>query len=97
SAVHNTPCAHRWMSALPPKADKEQTSRDVRFVPKADSCTAANDVRDGTRTQLFNRLMASGRSTPIGTRAMSKARSSRHMNLFHAPGRDGRCGGRRRK
>jgi hypothetical protein len=24
-----------------PKADKEQTSQDVRFVPKADSCGAA--------------------------------------------------------
>jgi hypothetical protein len=23
----------RWMSALPPKADKWQTSRHVRFVP----------------------------------------------------------------
>ena len=32
----------RAMSALPPKADIEPRSRDVRFVPKADSCTAAN-------------------------------------------------------
>ena len=31
------------MSALPPKADKEQPSRYVRFVPKADIRTAAND------------------------------------------------------
>src|SRR5215472_2201484 len=29
------------MSALPPKADIETQSRDVRFVPKADSCSAA--------------------------------------------------------
>jgi hypothetical protein len=29
------------MSALPPKADISQTSWDVRFVPQADSCTAA--------------------------------------------------------
>ena len=29
------------MSALPPKADMVQRNRDVRFVPKADSCTAA--------------------------------------------------------
>jgi len=29
------------MSALPPKADKEQTSGDVRFVPKADERAAA--------------------------------------------------------
>jgi hypothetical protein len=29
------------MSALPPKADNGTQSRIVRFVPKADSCTAA--------------------------------------------------------
>src|SRR5262245_2971218 len=32
------------MSALPPKADEKQTSRYVRFVPKADSCTATDDA-----------------------------------------------------
>jgi hypothetical protein len=32
----------RIMSALPPKADMVQRGHDVRFVPKADSCTAAN-------------------------------------------------------
>jgi hypothetical protein len=31
----------RLMSALPPKADINERDRDVRFVPKADSCTAA--------------------------------------------------------
>ena len=30
------------MSALPPKADMCSAKWDVRFVPKADSCTAAN-------------------------------------------------------
>jgi len=34
------------MSALPLKADKQQTCRNVRFVPKADSCTAAKKRRD---------------------------------------------------
>jgi hypothetical protein len=29
------------MSALPPKAEMDQHGRDVRFVPKADSRTAA--------------------------------------------------------
>ena len=29
------------MSALPPIPDIRQRDRDVRFVPKADSCTAA--------------------------------------------------------
>jgi hypothetical protein len=32
------------MSAFDPKADKHQTSQFVRFVPKADSCTAAKDI-----------------------------------------------------
>jgi len=34
------------MSALPPKADIGPQPRDVRFVPKADSCTAAIDAKD---------------------------------------------------
>src|SRR5262249_44581195 len=33
---------HAAMSVLPPKADKWQTSRDVRFVPKGDIRTAAD-------------------------------------------------------
>src|SRR6516225_10397029 len=36
----------RVMSALPPKADIGTQSRNVRFVPKADSCTAANSTAD---------------------------------------------------
>src|SRR5262249_7231492 len=36
-----TLCGVRSMSALPPKADIGTQSRNVRFVPKADSCTAA--------------------------------------------------------
>jgi len=35
------------MSALPPKADIGGASMDVRFVPKADSCTAANGGKEG--------------------------------------------------
>jgi hypothetical protein len=33
---------HPLMSALPPKADIAGRRLDVRFVPKADSCGAAN-------------------------------------------------------
>src|SRR5215510_8952276 len=33
------------MSALPPKADKQQRCRHVRFVPKPDLCSAAEDAR----------------------------------------------------
>jgi hypothetical protein len=41
----HTPCGsetkgRRGMSALPPKADMDKHDRDVRFVPKADSCSA---------------------------------------------------------
>ena len=32
------------LSALPPKADIERHERHVRLVPKADSCTATNDI-----------------------------------------------------
>ena len=35
--------AYSAMSALPPKADKLQRFRDVRFVPKADLRTAAKN------------------------------------------------------
>jgi len=43
-AWHPTSAARllsRLMSALPPKADIRHCDRHVRFVPKADSCTAA--------------------------------------------------------
>jgi hypothetical protein len=33
----------RAMSALPPKADMDRACGDVRFVPKADICTPANN------------------------------------------------------
>ena len=38
------------MSALPPKADMGELSRNVRLVPKADSCTAA-------KAPLFDHLV----------------------------------------
>jgi len=38
------------MSALPPKADMDRCGRDVRFVPKADSCSA-------TKIPLFDYLV----------------------------------------
>src|SRR5258706_1363055 len=36
-------CQHMF-SALPLRADIAQQSRHVRFVPRGDSCTAANDI-----------------------------------------------------
>ena len=41
------------MSALPPKADIPQRDRHVRFVPKADTCTA-------TKSVLFDHLVSNG-------------------------------------
>jgi hypothetical protein len=41
----------RPMSALHPKADIDRRDDDVRFVPKADSCTAAKSV-------LFDHLVS---------------------------------------
>jgi hypothetical protein len=45
------------MSALPPKADIAGRRLDVRFVPKADSCTATTDVYS---------ITASARATTAG-------------------------------
>jgi hypothetical protein len=36
--------SRKVMSALPPKADIRSALADVRFGPKADSCSAANRV-----------------------------------------------------
>src|SRR5262245_40424282 len=41
------------MSALPPKADMCGATRDVRFGPKADSCSAA-------KRSLFDHLVGAG-------------------------------------
>jgi hypothetical protein len=37
--------AEQPMSALPPKADIAESDREVPFVPKADSCSAAKTLR----------------------------------------------------
>jgi hypothetical protein len=41
------------MSPLPPKADVAERNRHVRFVPKADSCTAA-------KRSLLDHLIGAG-------------------------------------
>src|SRR5215469_2817140 len=45
------------MSALPPKADIERRDWHVRFVPKPDSCTAANDLRVARFIRLSRRRL----------------------------------------
>jgi len=42
------------MSALPPKADMDRRGRHVRFVPKADICSAA-------KAGLFDHLVGDGK------------------------------------
>ena len=44
------------MSALPPKADMCSATRDVRFVPKANSCTAAK-IKEGLARGQFRVLV----------------------------------------
>ena len=54
SASGKRTSAHvRVMSALPPKADIDGPQRDVRFVPEADFCAAANNA-------LFDHLVGAG-------------------------------------
>src|SRR5262245_30773063 len=55
-------------SALPPKADIDPRDRHVRFVPKADLCTAANasasslsGTQGGAQTRRIKRRQAPGR------------------------------------
>jgi hypothetical protein len=67
------------MTALPPKADVVRHNRDVRFVPKADSCNAA----DGA---LFDHVVVAqptgslaAQVSPVGTIA---AVSTINMMLF---------------
>jgi hypothetical protein len=48
------------MSALPPKADIGTQPRDVRFVPKADSCTAAINAEFRTGIAGFSPVVDVG-------------------------------------
>src|SRR5215813_8888869 len=54
------------MSALPPEADKKQTCRDVRFVPKA-------DIRSAADSSLFDHLVST-RHSPNGLYGISARR-----------------------
>jgi len=48
------------MSALPPKADIAERARRVRFVPKADSCTAAIVIAAIAGTDEFSAAIGAG-------------------------------------
>src|SRR5262249_11034117 len=56
---------HGAMSALPPKADKEQTCRNVRFVPKADICSAAKSINDVSAPALLCGPIGGGQSAEL--------------------------------
>ena len=58
-----TCAAQKIMSALPPKADMCGATRDVRFVPIADSCTAANIISIQSTRRGFN-FLGHGESLP---------------------------------
>ena len=50
----------RVMSALPPKADIAERDQHVRFVPEADSCTAAINARLRTGIAEFSPVVDVG-------------------------------------
>jgi hypothetical protein len=52
-----------FLSASRPKADMVQHGRDVRFVPKADSCSAA-------KIPLFNHLVGTTNQRNRKTRSL---------------------------
>ena len=64
------------MSAIPPKADIGTQSRNVRFVPKADSCTATKLGRFD-KENLREAVSGRGYSTDL---AMTAA--PRGVNLY---------------
>jgi hypothetical protein len=83
----------RSMSALPPKADIERYERDVRFVPKADICSAAKKARVEFCVTPFT--VRPGTSAPLGhafesvNAAILKADSRlRHQILDRARNQD---------
>jgi hypothetical protein len=57
----------RTMSALPPKADIAEHGGNVRFVPKADSCTAANGIYWLTSPASATSIGEISRSTGFGS------------------------------
>src|SRR5262245_2387931 len=73
----------RLMSALPPKADIGTKPRDVRFVPKADICSAAKE-------RLFDHFGERAgfpfkfTSTSCGTPAVRGA-CRRALHMGHGP------------
>ena len=53
------------MSALPPKADIDPYASDGRFVPIADSCTAANNAKLRNKAGLFRRAQSQRMAAPL--------------------------------
>src|SRR5215472_1759902 len=66
------------MSALPPKADMDRHGHDVRFVPKADSCTAAKTDRfdHDSITSSARVRIPGGTVMPIALAVLRLTRSS---------------------
>jgi hypothetical protein len=62
------------MSALPPKADIAERDKDVRFVPKADSCSAAIGGRNGPV-----HAASTCRSTITGSVKVNNAQMTRNL------------------
>jgi hypothetical protein len=77
----------RVMSALPPKADIAGRDRHVRFVPKADSCTAAKRaaICSLVRAALLSAgLRGTAPDQPIARTAEQVAHQSRSIPAYDA-------------
>jgi hypothetical protein len=70
------------MSAIPPKADMGQHGQDVRFVPKADSCTAAKTglytAAENSQMPMFGTPIATSRREPVRAVRLPEGRKARN-------------------
>jgi hypothetical protein len=74
------------MSALPSKADIVQHDRDVRFVPKADSCTAQIPSPDDLVTLNWDSWPRGSRQKGVQRRHDLRAFADRRGDPLHRLG-----------
>src|SRR5215471_354850 len=76
----------RPMSALPPKADITAAQTNVRFVPEADKCNAANEFLLGRSAPCYSQLSSlisfgQGAPLPVSRSDLRLSRKTAHLVL----------------
>src|SRR5215813_1399817 len=76
----------RPMSALPPKADITAAQTNVRFVPEADKCNAANEFLLGRSAPCYSQLSSlisfgQGAPLPVSSSDFRLSRKTAHLVL----------------